>query len=138
MIYQNLGEFEQAKESEQRAVEIKMEKLGPEHVKVATSCTTLALICRDLGDFEQAKEYQQHALDIELDKLGPKHVNVARSYNNVALIYKKLGDFEQAKQYQQRTLVIRADKHGLCNKTPNEVRTANRRQKLYYGNYISS
>ena len=43
-------------------------------------------------------------------------------------MYKDLGDFEQTKEYKQRALAIRADKHGL-NKTPNKVRTANRRKK---------
>ena len=95
------------------------------------------MIYQKLGDFEQAKEYQQRALDIDLDKLGPKHVYVARSYNNLALIYQDLGDFEQAKEYQQLALAIRANKHGL-NKTPNKVRTADRRKKLYYGDFSFS
>ena len=99
------------------------------------SYNNLASICKDLGDLEQSKEYQQRALDIDLGKLGPKHANVAMSYNNLASIYKDLGDLEQAKEYQQRALAIRADKHGR-NKTPNKVRTGNRRKKLYYENYI--
>ena len=137
LIYQRLGDLEQAKEYQQRALDICLDKLGPEHVNVATSYSNLALIYQRLGDFEQAKEYQQRALDIYLDKLGPKHVNVATSYSNLASIYQDLCDLEQAKEYQQRALAIRADKHGR-NKTPNKVRTANRRKKLYYGNYISS
>ena len=137
LIYQKLGDFEQAKEYQQRALDIDLYKLGPEHVNVAGDYNNLALIYQKLGDFEQAKEYQQRALDIDLYKLGPEHVNVAGDYNNLALIYQKLGDFEQAKEYQQRALAIRADKQGH-NKTTNKVRTANRRKKLYYGDYISS
>ena len=135
LIHKDLGDLKQAKEYEECAIAIHLEKLGPEHVRVATSYSNLALIYKDLGDFEQAKEYQQLALDIDLDKLGPKHANVAMSYNNLASIYKDLGDLEQAKEYQQRALAIRADKHGR-NKTPNKVRTGNRRKKLYYENYI--
>ena len=127
-VYKKLGDFEQAKEYQQRAPDIELDKLGPEHVDVAGSYGNLALIYQKLGDFEQAKEYQQRALDMQLDKLGPVHVKVARSYNNLALMYKDLGDFEQTKEYKQRALAIRADKHGL-NKTPNKVRTANRRKK---------
>ena len=136
-VYKKLGDFEHAKEYQQRALDIELDKLGPENVDVAGSYSNLALIYQKLGDFEQAKEYQQRALDMQLDKLGPVHVKVARSYNNLALMYKDLGDFEQTKEYKQRALAIRADKHGL-NKTANKVRTANRRKKLYYGNYISS
>ena len=130
-IYQKLGDFEQAKEYQQRALDIDLDKLGPEHVDVARSYNNLALIYEKLGDFEQAKGYQQRALDIQLYKLGPEHVNVATSYSNLASIYKKLGDFEQAKEYQHLALDIRADKDRR-NKTPNRVRTANRRKKLYY------
>ena len=99
------------------------------HVNVARSYDNLALVYQKLGDFEQAREYQKRALDIKLDKLGPVHVNVARSYDNLALIYEDLGDFEETKKYKQRALAIRADKHGL-NKTPNKVRTANRRKAM--------
>ena len=103
------------------------DKLGPEHVNVATSYNNLASIYKDLRDFEQAKEYHQRALDIELDKLGPEHVNVARSYHNLAFIYKHLGDFEQAKEYQQRALDIALDKLG-----PEHVNVA-----TSYGNLAS-
>ena len=135
-IYNDLGDFEQAKEYQQRALDIELHKLGPEHVDIATSYDTLAVIYIGLGDFEQAKEYQHRALDIKLDKLGSEHVDVATSYSNLALIYKHLGDFEQAKEYQQRALDIKLDKQGR-NKSSNKVRTADRRKKLYYGDYIS-
>ena len=125
LIYQNLGDFKQAKDYQERALVIQLDKLGPEHVDVATSYNNLALIYQNLGDFKQAKDYQERALVIQLDKLGPEHVDVARSYNNLALIYQDLGDFEQVRQYQQLALAIRAGEHGR-NKTPNEVRTANR------------
>ena len=136
LICNDLGDFEQAKEYQQRALDIELHKLGPEHVDIATSYDNLAVIYIGLGDFEQAKEYQHRALDIKLDKLGSEHVDVATSYSNLALIYKHLGDFEQAKEYQQRALDIKLDKQGR-NKSSNKVRTADRRKKLYYGDYIS-
>ena len=105
-------EFHVAKTYLKYSLTINLEKLGPEHVNVATSYKNLASIQLQLGDFEQAKEYQQHALEIELDKLGPEHVNVATSYKNLASIYLHLGDFEQAKEYQQRALEIELDKLG--------------------------
>ena len=135
LIYQDLGALNQAKEYQEHALAIRLEKLGPKHVDVATSYNNLALIHKDLGDLKQAKEYEERAIAIHLEKLGPEHVRVATSYSNLALIYQELGDFEQAKEYQQRALAIRADKHGR-NKTPNMVRTGNRRKKLFYENDI--
>ena len=47
-IYLHLGDFEQAKEYQQRALEIRMDKLGPEHVNVAISYYNFALIYKAL------------------------------------------------------------------------------------------
>ena len=80
-ILKHLSDLEQAKEYQQRAPAIRLEKLGPEHVDVATSYNNLASIYKDVGDLGQAKEYQQRSLAIRLDKLGPEHVGVAASYN---------------------------------------------------------
>ena len=68
MIYKYLGDFEQAKEYQQRALHIDLDKLGAEHVNVARSYSNLALIYQDLGDLEEAREYQQLALAISADK----------------------------------------------------------------------
>ena len=54
---------------QQRALAIKLKKLGPEHDSVATSYSHLASIHQGLGDFEQFKKYQQLALAIKLKKL---------------------------------------------------------------------
>ena len=78
-IYQDLGNLEQTKEYQQRALKIRLEKLGPEHVDVATSYNNLANIYNHLGVLNQAKEYHQRALKIKLDKLGPEHVKVEQA-----------------------------------------------------------
>ena len=77
LVYQDLGDLEQAKEYQQRALKITLEKLGPKHADLATNYNNLTSIYKDLGDLQQAKAYQQLALKIALDKLGPKHVDVA-------------------------------------------------------------
>ena len=105
-------EFHVAKIYLEYSLTIELEKLGPEHVDVATSYQNLALIYQALGYFEHARVYQQRALEIQLDKLGPGHVNVATSYFILASIYQDLGDFEQAKEYQQRALEIELERLG--------------------------
>ena len=105
-------EFHVAKINLEYSLTIDLEKLGPEHVDVATSYQNLAAIYQHLGDFEQARDYQQRALEIQLDKFGPGHVHVATSYYILASIYQDLDDFEQAKEYQQRALEIELEKLG--------------------------
>ena len=81
-----------------------LDKLGPEHVNVATSYYNLALNYQDLSELEQAKEYQQRALAIKLDKLGPGHADVATIFQNLASIYQDQVDLKQARECQQRSL----------------------------------
>ena len=101
-IYEKLGDFEQAMEYQQRALDIKLEKLGPEHVDVARSYNNLALIYKDLGDFEQTKEYKQSALAIRADKHGlnktPDKVSTANRHKKLYLwiSYFFLKDFTQS------------------------------------------
>ena len=111
-VLRNLGDYHQAKEFCERTLAIRLQKLGPHHVNVATSCSNLATILRVLGDLKQAKEYHEHALAIWLQKLGPHHVNVATSYNNLAMVLRDLGDLKQAKEYHEHALAIWLQKLG--------------------------
>ena len=61
-----MGELEQAKDYHQRALEIWIKVLGPNHIDVATSCNNLGLVYEAMGELEQAKDYHQRALEIEL------------------------------------------------------------------------
>ena len=88
-IHRQLGNLEQAKEFHQRALTIRLEKLGAKHINVATSYNNLGEIHRQLGNLEQAKEFHQRALTIILEKLGAKHINVATSYNNLGEIHRQ-------------------------------------------------
>ena len=105
-----LHDLNQAEKYQKRAVEIKLKKLGPEYVSVATSYSNLSSIYKDFGDFEQAEVCQQRALAIKLKKLGAEHDSVATSYSHLASIHQGLGDFEQFKKYQQLALVIKLKK----------------------------
>ena len=64
LVYDNLGNYEQAKEYYHRDLAITLKQLGPEHVDVATSYNNLGLVPDNLGNYEQAKEYHELALNI--------------------------------------------------------------------------
>ena len=51
-IHRQLGDLEQAKEYHQRALTIRLDKLGAKHILVISSYKKLRLIRRDLGDLE--------------------------------------------------------------------------------------
>ena len=125
VIHHKLGNFHQAKEYLERALAIRLQKLGPHHVDVARFYHNLATVLSDLGDLKQAKEYHERALAIQLQKLGPHHVDVASSYNNLATVLSDLGDLKQAKEYHERALAIRLQKLG-----PDHVDVASSYQNL--------
>ena len=74
-----MGELEQAKDYLQRAMDIKMKVLGPDHIKVSVSYGNLGLVYKAMGELEQAKDYLQRAMDIKMKVLGPNHNDVAIS-----------------------------------------------------------
>ena len=47
-------------------MEIEKERLGPQHVGLATTYSNLGTVYQDLGELERAKEY--HILAIEIQK----------------------------------------------------------------------
>jgi len=111
-VHHTLGDLEKAKEYQERALTIRLEKLGPDHLHVATYYSNLAAVHHTLGDLEKAKEYHKRALTIRLEKLGPDHLDVATSYNNLALVHRTLGDLEKAKEYYERAIAISLEKLG--------------------------
>ena len=105
-VSHDLGELEQAKEYHERALRIRLKKLGPDHLDVAMCYNTLGSVHYHLGDLEQAKEYHERALTIYLKKLGPDHLDVTVCYNNLGSVHHHLGYLEQAKKYHERALTI--------------------------------
>ena len=112
IVHRELGEFHHAQQYYERALAIGLQKMGAEHVDVASSYNNLAIVLSDQGDLEQAKEYHERALAIRLEKLGAQHVDVATSYDNLANVLSDEGDLEQAKEYHERALAIRLLKQG--------------------------
>ena len=112
IVHRELGEFYHAQQYHELALAIERQKLGAQHVDVASSYNHLATVLRDQGDLEKAKEYHERALAIQIQKLGAQHVDVARSYNNLATVLSDQGDLEKAKEYHERSLAIRIQKLG--------------------------
>ena len=111
-VHQSMSEFQESKEYHERAVTIRIKKLGSQHIDVALSYNNMARVLFDQGDLEQAMEYHNRALAIWIEKLGSQHIDVATSYTNIATVFRAQGDLEQAKEYHDRALVIQIEKLG--------------------------
>ena len=112
IVHRGLGEFHHALQYHELALVIRIQKLGAQHVHVASSYNNLATVLIDQGDLEKAKEYHERALAIRIQKLGAQHVHVASSYNNLATVLRAQGDLKKAKEYHERALAIRIQKLG--------------------------
>ncbi|XP_068703615.1 uncharacterized protein [Montipora foliosa] len=106
------GDLEQAKDYHERALAIHEEKLGSQHIAVATTLNNLGNVLRVQGDLEQAKDYHERALAIHEEKLGSQHIAVASTLNNLGRVLFDEGDLEQAKDYYKRALAIGEEKLG--------------------------
>ena len=80
------GEYEEAKAYYQKALKIRVSKLGEDHVDVATSYNNLGIVAADQGEYEEAKAYYQKALKITVSKLGEDHPHVKQTKRNLALL----------------------------------------------------
>ncbi|XP_022778094.1 nephrocystin-3-like, partial [Stylophora pistillata] len=112
LVYWHLGDLKQAKGCLERALDVWLKKLGPDHVDVAACHDNLGGVYQQLGDLKGAKDCHDRALDIRMKKLGPEHVDVAMSYCNLGLLHWQLGDLNQAKDCHKRALDVSLKKLG--------------------------
>ena len=85
-MYDNLGEYNQAKELHEKAVIIRKKIFGEDHAVVGTSYTNLALVYENLGEYNKVKELHGKAVIICKKIFGEDHADVATSYNNLASV----------------------------------------------------
>jgi len=107
LIYQALGQLDQALAFQLKTIEIYEKVLDKEHPWIATSYNNLSTIYQSLGQLDQALEFQLKTTEIFEKVLGPDHPSLATSYNNLSTIYQSLGQLDQALAFQLKTLEIK-------------------------------
>ena len=100
-MYYNKGDLEKARDCYERALEIRKEKLGPNHVDVVSCYINLGNVYYNKGDSEKSRDYYEQVLEIRKEKLGPNHVDVADSYIDLGDVYYDKGDSEKARDYYE-------------------------------------
>ncbi|CAB4027805.1 Nephrocystin-3, partial [Paramuricea clavata] len=130
LLYNELGELVKAKQSQNLALEIRIEKLGQHDLKVGDSYRNLGRVCYVSGELEKAEDYYEQALEIQNEQLGPNHVDIAETYNNLGKLYQDTYHPEKAKDYHERALEIQKVQLG-----PNHVdvsKTYNNLGRVYH------
>ena len=72
-----MGELEQAKDYHEKAMEIYINILGPNHINVATSYGNLGSVYKAMGELELAKDYHEKAMEMYINVFGPNLIDVA-------------------------------------------------------------
>ncbi len=80
--------------------------LGPDHLDVAYTLTTLGELLEKQGKYSAIDPLFRRSLAIRIKSLGPDHPDVAYSLNNLALLLAKRGKYTEAEPLLRRALVI--------------------------------
>ncbi len=90
----------------EQGLETVKQRLGAEHIAVATSMNNLAAIYQVQGRYHEAESLFKQALALTKGLLGETHPEVASNLNNLAYLYQIKGNYEQAELIEQEALTI--------------------------------
>lgn len=114
-----------------KALDMRMQVQGQEHVDVAESLTNLAGVYLYQGKYATAEPLLDRALSVREQAQGSEHPDVAICLNNLALCYNQQGKYTEAEPLFQRALAIWERIDG--GEHPDVARTLNNLALLYVG-----
>jgi serine/threonine protein kinase/tetratricopeptide (TPR) repeat protein len=106
-VHTNLGEYELARDHQQRALQMRLELFGPDHVVIAGSLNNLALSMRRLGELDEAKQMLERAVAIHESSSGSNRDGLARALTNLADVERLRHDHARARALEERSLAVR-------------------------------
>ncbi|MHC4416668.1 MAG: serine/threonine-protein kinase [Planctomycetota bacterium] len=105
--YRNLGLYEDAEHQLVGGLETRRRLFGDEHLQVAKSLSSLALLRGDQGRYGEARRMFEEALGIRRKLLGGEHLEVAMVLANLAEVVHAGGDSQAAEALVSDALAIR-------------------------------
>ncbi len=137
-MYQSEGKTGQAEALYLRALGIREQALGPDHLDVADSLARLVRLYFVEGKYAQAENLCQRVLAIRAQALGEDAPDVARSANSLATLRKLQGKDAQLEALYERTLAITERARGAGH--PEVAATLHNLANLYrdQGKYLEA
>jgi len=102
------GKYAEAEKLAKEALTMTKEKFGGDHLKVATSLDSLAMIYSTQGKYEETEPLYKEVLTIQEKTLGSNHADVVHVLENMIELYKAMGKEEEAKKLTERIERIRS------------------------------
>lgn len=100
------GKLDEAKPFYEKALRVRQELYGAQHLLVAQSLNNLAAIPFQRGQLDEAQALHQRALAIRIARLGEVSPDVAVSVNALAQIDAARGDLDKARLGFERAIAI--------------------------------
>jgi tetratricopeptide (TPR) repeat protein len=91
----------------ERALQIRQEKLGAEHVETVAAMNTLGRAYAAHDDYVEAEKTFLRVIELRTRLLGAEHRDTAGTFSQLGILYLDLGRFDAAERALQRALTIR-------------------------------
>lgn len=113
--YEGQGLYFLAEPWYKKGLEATQERLGKQHLSVASIINDLALLYKKQAQYKQAESLFEEALNIKKELLGEQHHSVAITLNNLASLYISRGKYEEAEPLFLKALAIKRECLGEPN-----------------------
>jgi eukaryotic-like serine/threonine-protein kinase len=105
--YYDLGLYAEGERQLERAVELRRQGLGEEHVDTLKAMSTLTEVYGMQGKFAEAEPLTTKALEVQRRVLGEDHLETLLSMDNLGSIYRRQGKYAEAETLFIKTLETR-------------------------------
>ncbi len=102
--YESILRYAEAEVLIIRATTIRESILGPDHIDVAKSLNSRAILLSRQTKYAEAEPLFVRALAIREKVYSPEHAQVVRSMNNLAIVYKNQGKYAEAESLYNQVL----------------------------------
>ena len=108
ITYSSLGRFEEAKQLQEKVVEVRARTLGEDHPDTLKSMYNLGITYRSLDRLEEAKQLGEKVVEARARTLGKGHPDpdIAQPLNNLGFLLQEMGDLAGARPYHEEALGI--------------------------------
>ena len=114
-VYTRSQEWELAKQTYERALDIDRRVLGDDHPRVAQYLDNLAIVAQNMGDLKQAETLYRDALTRMESAYGARHPETAMTKGNYGLLLQREGRLTEAEPLLRDAVAIRLSLFGPDN-----------------------
>jgi eukaryotic-like serine/threonine-protein kinase len=114
-VYTRAQQWDLAKQTYERALDIDRRVLGDDHPRVAQYLDNLAIVAQNMGDLEQAEILYRDALTRMESAYGERHPETAMTKGNYGLLLQREGRLTEAEPLLRDAVAIRLSLLGPDN-----------------------